>query len=155
MAQTTGLLIEGKPIVEIAIADAIPTPSPVTPKATEQPFPLRQYRALLDTGADITCLTDRVVREARLSPYGMMKMTGGNGPSLHITYIIQLGIWCADSTDFEGENHFVRTLYQLPEPFEAPVIRDNRWFDVIIGTDILAQYDFRLKRGGEFTLTLT
>jgi len=155
MVQTTGLLSEGKPIIEIAIADAIPNPSSVSPFSTEQKFPLRYYRALLDTGADITCLCERVVRETNLSPYGMMNMTSGMGTAPTITYIIQLGIWCQEPLDFEGDGQFTRTLFWLEEAYEAPRIKDNQWFDVIIGTDILSQYDFHLRKGGEFTLTLS
>jgi hypothetical protein len=44
-------------------------------------------------------------------------------------------------------------LYQL-EPLEAVAIRENRWFDVIIGTDIISQYELRLTKGGGFTFIL-
>jgi hypothetical protein len=153
MAQATGLLLEGKPIIEIAIADALPTPRSVGPSLDANPLPLRHYRALIDTGADITCLCDRVVREARLAPYGMIKMTGGNGPSIHRTFIVQIGVWCGELGEFEGDGQVTKTLFQL-DGLEAAEIRDNQWFDVIIGTDVLVRYDFHLKRGGEFTLTL-
>ena len=155
MAKTTGRLLEGKPIIEIAIADAIPIPLAVSATPAPLPFPLRPYRALLDTGADITCLCDHVVKDAKLRSYGMTQMRGGNGVSIHITYIIQMGIWCAEPSDFEGDDGETRTLFQLPDPYEAPAIRDNSWFDVIIGTDILVKYDFHLRKGGEFTLTLS
>lgn len=155
MAQTTGFLLEGKPIIEIAIADAIPIPRSVVPQSTPLAFPIRPYRALLDTGADVTCLCDRVVKEARLSPSGIIHMIGGNGPSNHMTYIIQIGILCQEIIDFEGNGETNRTLFQLPDMYEAPCIRDNRWFDVIIGTDILKNYEFTLKKGGGFSLILT
>lgn len=153
MAQATGLLLEGKPIIEIAIADALPNPRSVEPSLDVKPMPLRHYRALIDTGADITCLCDRVVREGKLAPSGMIQMTGGNGPSLHRTFVVQIGIWCAEPADFEGDDQVTKTLFQL-EGLEAAEIRDNQWFDVIIGTDVLIHHDFHLKRGGEFILTV-
>lgn len=155
MAKITGSLLEGKPIIDIAVADAVPTPSSVSANPAPLVFPVRHYRALLDTGADVTCLCDHVVKEAGLRSYGMMQMRGGNGPSIHITYIVQIGIWCSEMADFEGDDNETRSLFQLPDPYEAPAIRDNQWFDVIIGTDVLSKCDFHLRPGGAFTLTLT
>lgn len=149
MAQVTGLLIEGKPIVDITLADATPRPGTVTAQPAAQPFNVTPYRALLDTGADISCVCDHVVHERRLRAYGFERMIGANGPSLHTTYIVRIGIVCGDQTDATGP----KTLYQL-EPVEACAIRDNRWFDVIIGTDILRQHEFALTKGGGFRLTL-
>lgn len=155
MPQTTGLLRDGKPIIQVALSDAVPSPSAVTPLSVgSATFPLRTYRALLDTGADITCICDSVVRECRLRQYGLTMVTGGAGDNRHATHIVQLGIWCEDPHDFEGEPQVTRTLYQLPEPVEAISIRDNRWFDIIIGTDIIAQHELRLTKGGGFAFLL-
>jgi len=77
-------------------------------------------------------------------------MIGALGPSLHQTYIVRIGIVCGDEADPHGAD---RGLFQL-EPLEAAVIRDNQWFDLIIGTDVLSHHEFALTRGGGFTLTL-
>jgi hypothetical protein len=76
-------------------------------------------------------------------------MIGALGPSLHETYIVRIGILCGDQND----HHADRGLFQL-EPLEAAVIRDNQWFDLIIGTDVLSHHEFTLMRGGGFKLTL-
>lgn len=151
MALVTGQLTEGKPLVEITLADATPQPHGVMPVGHSQAFNIRPYRALLDTGADITCLCDHVVSECRLRPYGFERMIGAVGPSLHQTYIVRIGIVCGDQAD-QG-SQVDRGLFQL-EPLEAAVIRDNQWFDLIIGTDVLSQHEFTLTRGGGFRLTL-
>ena len=150
MALVSGNLTEGKPLVEITLADATPTPSGVMPIGAQTPFNFRHYKALLDTGADITCLCDHVVSEAKLKPYGFERMIGALGPSLHATYIVRIGILCGNATGFQAAP---RGLFQL-EPLEAAVIRDNQWFDLIIGTDVLSQHEFTLTRGGGFKLTL-
>lgn len=151
MALVSGLLVEGKPIVDVTLADATPLPTAVSPQTNVVPFGLRQYRALLDTGADITCLCDHVVKECRLRPYGFARMVGGLGTSLHDTFIVRLGIVCGEQS---GPGYGIdRGLFQL-EPLEAAVIRDNQWFDIIIGTDILSQHEFSLTKGGGFRLTL-
>ena len=149
MPQVTGTLIEGKPIVSITLADALPKPPEVDPFSTFTNFNIRPYRALLDTGADITCICDHVVDECGLRPYGFERMVGGLGPSLHQTYIVRVGILCGEEDNL-SEN---RSLFQL-EPLVAAQIRDNRWFDLIIGTDVLANHEFSLTRGGRFRLDL-
>jgi hypothetical protein len=154
MPQTTGSLHNGKPIVEVAIAQAIPIPNAVVPQASAAIFPVRHYKALLDTGADITCLCDHVVRECGLRSYGLANLIGGNGSNKHTTHIVRIGIFCEETHDFEGENHVTKTLFRIPEPVDVVAIRDNGWFDVIIGTDILTNYEFRLLKGGRFALIL-
>jgi hypothetical protein len=151
MALVIGRLTEGKPIVEVTLADAWLTASgSLSPNTVAPEFNIRPYRALLDTGADITCVCDHVVAERRLRPYGFERMVGALGPSLHQTYIISVGIICGDQ---DGHVDSERGLFQL-EPMEAAVIRDNQWFDILIGTDVLSQYEFTLTRGGGFKLTL-
>lgn len=124
MALVTGLLTEGKPLVEIVLADATPLPGAVAPQASAIPFTVRPYRALLDTGADITCLCDHVVAECRLRPIGFQRMIGALGPSLHGTYIVRIGILCGDqdlSAD-EGRSLFNLSHWRLPS------------FEIIIGS---------------------
>lgn len=151
MAQVIGRLTEGKPIVEITLADALPAPPMVAAKGLPNSFAVQNYRALLDTGADITCLCDHVVAERRLQSYGFERMIGALGPSLHETYIVRIGILCGD---YLNPDNSPRGLFQL-EPLEAAVIRDNQWFDLIIGTDVLINYEFRLTKGGGFVLDLS
>lgn len=153
MPQASGLLCEGKPLIEVTIADAMPIPGEVSPQATHISFSLRPYRALLDTGADITCVCDHVIAECKLRPYGFLRMIGGLGPSLHTTHIVRLGILCDDQNDFEGQLDAGKSLFQL-DPLEAAAIRDNQWFDVLIGTDIIAQHELTLTKGGGFRFTL-
>ncbi|MEA3053857.1 MAG: hypothetical protein QOG72_2760 [Sphingomonadales bacterium] len=150
MPQVTGTLFEGKPIIPVTVADALPAPPSVSPQAEVAPFSLHHYRALLDTGADITCLCDNVISECRLRPYGFIRMMGSVGPSLHDTHIVRLGILCGDDAP-GGE---ARGLYQL-EPMEAAAIRPNRWFDIIIGTDVISQHELRLTKGGGFAFILS
>jgi hypothetical protein len=151
MPQVTGTLFEGKPLIHVTIADALPAPQCVSPQAIAEPFSVHHYRALLDTGADITCLCDNVIAECRLRPYGFIRMVGGLGPSLHDTHIVRLGILCGDDTAPHVDQQ--RGLFQL-EPQEAAAIRQNRWFDVIIGTDIISQHELTLTKGGGFRFTL-
>lgn len=147
MPQVSGTLFEGKPLIYVTVADALPAPPTVTPQAEAVAFQIRHYRALLDTGADVTCLCDNVIAECRLRPYGFTRMVGAVGPSLHDTHIVRLGILTGNVGPWDDESE-PRGLYQL-EPLEAVAIRPNRWFDIIIGTDVISQHELRMK-GGRF-----
>lgn len=150
MGLVTGRLIEGKPIIDITVADALPAPPEVGAVGAPAPFNVREYRALLDTGADITCLCDHVVSECKLRQIGFERMIGAVGPSLHSTHMVRIGILLGNQDD---PNNSQRGLFQL-EPLIAASIRDNQWFDLIIGTDVLSQHEFSLTRGGGFRLQL-
>ena len=150
MPQVIGQLLNGKPIIDVTIADALPQPLEVNPASSFNPFQFREYKALLDTGADITCLCDNVVRECRIRQSGFIRMVGGLGPSLHATHIIRVGIVTGDMIQ---PDKAPRGIFQL-EPLEAAAIRENGWFDIIIGTDVLRNHELTLTRGGGFRLGL-
>jgi len=103
MPQITGSLFEGKPIVSVAVSEALPIPSPVGPQQEATGFHIKEYRALLDTGADITCVLPHVVRECFLVSRGLIPMTSGSGTYDHMSYLIRLGIWCEEVVDVDGE----------------------------------------------------
>jgi hypothetical protein len=154
MPQITGSLFEGKPIVSVAVAEAIPAPAPVGPQQEAPSFHIKEYRALLDTGADITCVLPHVVKECFLVSRGLVGMTSGSGTYDHMSYLIRLGIWCEEVVDVDGDLEVTRSLYQIPGEHIAAEIRANSWFDLIIGTDVLAEHEFTLTRGGGFKLRL-
>ena len=153
MPLVSGTLVEGKPLIYVTVADALPAPPEVSAQSNPISFQVHHYKALLDTGADITCLCDNVVRDCSLQLHGFIRMVGGVGPSLHDTHIVRLGILCENAAE-PGFQNETRSLFQL-EPIEAAAIRENRWFDIIIGTDILSQHELRLTKGGGFVFDLS
>lgn len=150
MAQVIGRLIDGKPLVDVTVADALPFPPEVSAYGSTSAFAVRHYRALLDTGADISCVCDNVVRECRLRQAGFIRMVGAVGPSLHATHIVRVGIVTGN---MEDPDDGPRGLFQL-DALEASAIRENQWFDLILGTDVLREHEFALTRGGGFKLSL-
>lgn len=155
MPQITGSLFEGKPIVSVAVAEAMPSVGTVAPQHEPPSFHVKEYRALLDTGADITCVLPHVVKESFLVSRGLVKMTSGSGTYDHMTYLINLGVWCERVVDVDGELEVERTLYQIPGSHIAAEIRANSWFDLIIGMDIISQHELSFIKGGQFRFTLT
>ena len=154
MPQITGSLFEGKPIVSVAVAEALPQSFSVSPRQPAPEFHLREYRALLDTGADITCVLPHVVRDCFLVSRGLVDMASGNGTFNHMSYLIRLGIWCEKVVEVDGEMDVERTLYQLPGEHIAAEIRANAWFDVIIGMDLISQHQLTFTKGGGFQFDL-
>ena len=151
MVQVTGTLSNGKPIIDVSISRALSYDQSLIPLYSKPVLPLRPYRALIDTGADITCICDQVVKDVGLKAHAMTSMTGANGRSTHRVFMVNVSIWCSTVSDFEGQNLESRSLYQI-EAVEAAEIRNNSWFDLIIGTDILSKFSFSLKKGGDFIL---
>jgi hypothetical protein len=155
MPQITGSLFEGKPIVSVAVSEAIPVVTTVQPQHAPPSFHIKEYRALLDTGADITCVLPHVVKECWLISRGLIPMTSGSGTSDHMSYLISLGVWCEKVVDCDGELEVERTLYQIPDYHIAAEIRTNSWFDIIIGMDIISQHELSFSKGGQFKFVLS
>ncbi len=154
MPQITGSLFQGKPIISVAVAEAIPALGPVGPQQAAPKFHIKEYRALLDTGADITCVLPHVVKECFLVSRSLIPMTSGNGTYDHMSYLITLGVWCENFVEIDGELESDRTLYQLPGSHIAAEIRANSWFDLIIGMDIISQHELNFTKGGGFRFSL-
>jgi hypothetical protein len=154
MPQTTGSLFEGKPIISVAVTEAVPTPVSVGPQQEAVGFHIKEYRALLDTGADITCVLPHVVKECFLVSRGLITMTSGAGTYDHMSYLIRLGVWCDELIDIDGELEVQRSLYQLPGEHIAAEIRANSWFDLIIGMDVISQHELNFTKGGGFRFKL-
>lgn len=150
MALVIGQLVNGKPIIDVTVADVLPAPIGVERTSGSTPFQIKNYRALLDTGADVTCLCDNVVRECRLGQAGFIRMVGAVGPSLHATHIVRLGVVTGDMV---APDSGIRGIFQL-DPLEAAAIRENNWFDIIVGTDVISQHELTLTRGGGFRFEL-
>jgi hypothetical protein len=155
MPHIMGSLFEGKPIVSVAVAEAIPVPHAVEPQQGATEFHIKEYRALLDTGADITCVLPHVVKECFLIPRGLIPMASGAGTYEHMSYVIRLGVWCEKVIDIDGELEVERSLYQIPSTHIAAEIRTNSWFDLIIGMDIISQHALSFTKGGGFRFELS
>lgn len=154
MPQITGSLFNGKPIISVAVTEALPQPLPVGPTQFAPSIHIKEYRALLDTGADVTCVLPHVVRDSFLVSRGLIPMTSGNGTYDHMSYLIRLGVWCEKTVFVDGEPDVERTLYQIPGEHIAAEIRTNSWFDLIIGMDIISQHELNFTKGGGFCFNL-
>lgn len=73
-----------------------------------------------------------------------MQFAGLHGPRTHSRYLASIGIWVRQ-IDKSSAHHFesnALSLYALDTPFEIVDMDDNANFDMILGFDILKQFDF-------------
>lgn len=145
----------GKPLTSIALAPVLPAPTGVEPIAQPPQFPVTRLTALLDTGADGTCITEAVAKSHCLRNYGMRWVTGIGGGASRNTWGTHLGFYYETDADFEGDRHTASGLFVVEESVLAAEIPDKIDFDVIIGRDVLTQFGFHLKRGGEWEMDLS
>lgn len=117
-------------------------------------FHVTRFRALLDTGADGTSICSHVARSQNLVQMGRRTVIGIGGPNKHFTWSAFLGFFFPQDADFEGDAAQSTGFFMVPDALLAVEIPDNQWFDVLIGRDILTQFDFTIKRGGIFELNL-
>ena len=130
-------------------------PSGVTPVAKQPSFPVTRLIALLDTGADGTCITSSVARSHSLRNYGMEWVVGIGGGEPRNSWGMHLGFYYENDADFEGDQHTASALFVVGDPLLAVEIPDKADFDVIIGRDVLTQFGFHLKKGGEWEMDLS
>lgn len=145
---------QNKPIVDVGLAPVLPRPEVVTPQLLVPEFPVTPLRALLDTGADGTSISHSVARSHRLENLGLRPVVGVGGVQLHPTWAAFLCFFYQVSADFEGDGHVATGAFVVDEPLLAVEIPHNRWFDVIVGRDVLTKFDFFIRRGGDWELHL-
>ncbi len=104
-------------------------------------------RALLDTGADGTSITQSVARAHNLQFAGLRGAIGIGGPETMPTWLTFLSFFFDEPADFEGDNHVALGVFIFPRPLLALEIKDFDEFDVIIGRDVLSEYDFSAAKG--------
>lgn len=149
-----GTCANGKPILDIVLAPMINAAGVVESNPSMGSFHMTPLKALLDTGADGTSISSSIARSHHLTSLGRRDVIGISGPSRPRTWGIYVGFLFSSNSEFDGEQHTSQSIYAVPDPKIAVEIPPNQWFDVIIGRDILLMYDFYLKRGGEWELTL-
>jgi len=139
-------------IVEIGLQKFVPSARNLQSQDAATAFPVNRYRALIDTGAQRTCLSRSAIAIENLSSHGKRAIQNVHNQQLHRLYFINLGFVCEIERPDGGENDV--SYYAMETPCEVINIADNEYFDVILGMDILEQFDFRFHKTGEFLLQI-
>lgn len=103
--------------------------------------------ALVDTGARRTCVTERVVQATGMRRRGRVEIWNIKRAEQHWTYLFHLGIW-PDSDD----PMMPSPIFGIGDEIEGIDVGDNRFFDVLLGMDIISQGSLHLKRDGTFEM---
>ncbi|WP_292928427.1 hypothetical protein [Novosphingobium sp. PASSN1] len=130
----------------------VPTPVSVPSQNSANPFPVNAYRALIDTGAQRTCLSHATIAREGLASHAKRPIQNVHSVQAHLLYWINVGfIFETDRLD-GGEP--IRSFFGVEFPVEAINIADNHSFDVILGMDVLQNFDFEFRAEGQFILNL-
>jgi hypothetical protein len=106
----------------------------------------RPYRALVDTGATRTCITERVVQDLGLVRRGRVEVWNIKRPEEHFTYLFHIGIW-PDSID-----EVPQPIFGIGDEIVGIDVGNNRFFDVLLGMDVICQGTLKLEKTGEFCM---
>ena len=103
------------------------------------------YQALIDTGASCTCITSKVVSDAKLTPIGKQNIGGVHATQAVNQYQFQVGI------PF-GQNSLSPTGVTNVRMGFIPVVgvefSAGTSFDLLIGRDIICQGTFTMSFDG-------
>lgn len=103
--------------------------------------------ALVDTGAQRTCITERMVQRIGLERKGRVEIWNIKRPELHWTYLFHVGIWP------ESDDPLTPSApYGIGAEIEGIDVGDNRFFEVLLGMDIISQGSLHLERDGSFVM---
>ena len=101
----------------------------------------------MDTGALRTCVTERVVQAVGLRRKGRAEIWNIKRPEMHWTYLFHVGIWPDSADDFTPS-----AIFGIGPEIEGIDVGNNRFFDVLLGMDIISQGYLHLERDGTFEM---
>ncbi|MBE5074302.1 retroviral-like aspartic protease family protein [Erythrobacteraceae bacterium E2-1 Yellow Sea] len=129
--------------IKVGIRAFNPALSPL--EAPSQHF--EEFTALVDTGALRTCVTQDVVDRLGLKRRGRIEVGNVKGRDWHWTYLFHVAIW-PDSDD-----HSISAAFGIGDEVEGIDVGDSRYYDVLLGMDILRRGALKLDLDGSFKLS--
>ena len=145
MPSVSGRLENNRIRIKIGIRPFWPgVPLGASPDTVDLTF--RQYVALVDTGAQRTCVSERVVQECGLRRRGRVEIASVKSTELHFTYLFYVGFWP------DAVNDIPAAVFGIGDAIEGIDAGDSRYFDVLLGMDILSQGSLHLERDGRFVI---
>lgn len=145
MVMLTGKLQDGRIRLPVGIRQYQPY-QPVDGVSTAVNLHYHEFTALLDTGATRTCVTEKVVQAIGLKRKGRVEIWNIKRNEIHWTYLFHVGVW-PNSTSVQQ----AQTVFGIGDEIEGIDVGNNKFFDVLLGMDILAQGSFHLRKDGTFT----
>lgn len=106
-----------------------------------------EFTALVDTGAQRTCVTERVVQTVGLKRKGRVEIWNIKRSEMHWTYLFHVGIWPEPKDEYAPSS-----VFGIGSEIEGIDVGNNRFFDVLLGMDIISQGSLHLECDGTFTM---
>jgi hypothetical protein len=105
-----------------------------------------QFTALVDTGATRTAISQNVVNRAGLVSRGQISVGNVKRTEMHETYIFYVGVWpeSADGTP--------SAVYGVGDEIMGIDGGDSRYYDILLGMDIITKAAFRINLDHGFEL---
>jgi hypothetical protein len=116
-------------------------------------FDFQEFTALVDTGALRTCVTQNVVDRLQLARWGRIPVGNVKRTEMHWTYMFRVCIW---PETYDGVPP--RPFGIGGEPFgiggeiEGIDVGDSRYYDVLLGMNIISRGSLHLELDGSFEL---
>jgi hypothetical protein len=106
-----------------------------------------QFVALLDTGATRTAISRNVINRVQLRSRGMMPVGNVRRTEDHHTYMFYVAIWP------EASDGSISPPFGIGEAILGIDGGDSRYYDVLLGMDIISRGSLRLEANGQFELS--
>ncbi|WP_439567099.1 hypothetical protein [Sphingopyxis sp.] len=108
-------------------------------------FHFSEYSALIDTGALRTCVSERVIQDLRLTKTGRVEISNVKRTENHWTYLFYVGIW-------PDADEGISTVIGLGGEIEGIDLGFNKYFDVLLGMDVISKGFLHIENDGTFEL---
>lgn len=109
-------------------------------------FSFHQFTALVDTGATRTAISRNVINKVGLKPFGQIEVGNVKRTETHDTFLFYVGVWPDRSNDLPS------AVFGIGNEIMGIDGGDSRYYDVLLGMDIIAQGSLKLKLDGVFEL---
>ncbi|MGQ7830406.1 hypothetical protein [Altererythrobacter sp. Z27] len=105
-----------------------------------------EFIALVDTGALRTCVTQNVVDKLKLQRRGRIQVGNVHSHAWHWTYLFHVAIWP------DSDSETISAAFGIGDEVEGIDVGDSRYYDVLLGMDILQRGSLSLNQDGTFEL---
>lgn len=105
-----------------------------------------EFTALVDTGAKRTCVSQNVIQQVGLKSRGKIPVGNVKRTEEHHTYLFYVGVWPATLDETPS------AVFGIGDEIMGIGGGDSRYYDVLLGMDIIAQGSLRLDLDGSFEL---
>jgi gag-polyprotein putative aspartyl protease len=109
-------------------------------------YVFHEFRALVDTGASRTAISQNVINRVGLASRGQIQVGNVKRTELHDTFIFHVGIWP------DNELGEPSAPFGIGDPIMGIDGGDSRYYDVLLGMDILTRGSLHLKHDATFEL---